>query len=192
MLSPIKTIKGFIMNKYAFIWLLFFIVTCQNSFAHQIRLLNKQEYDASEHALKNIYAKSFYTVYEEHWSHELNESILEGFATYISRFKNSNDMLLALAQEDSNIIGWVLFYIEKQNAIVELICVDPAHWRKGIGKSLIFSIKEYCPTIKRLAVVTRKINSITPKFYESLGFKKSNFMLPEYKTEDMQGYELIL
>jgi ribosomal protein S18 acetylase RimI-like enzyme len=174
------------------IWLLFFIATYQNIFAHQIRLLNKQEYNASEHALKNLYSKAFYAVYEEHWSRELNESILEVFTTYINRFNNSSDMLLVLAQEDSNIIGWVLFYIEKQNAIVELICVDPAHWRKGIGKSLLFSIKEYYPTIKSLAVITRKINNITPKFYESLGFKKSNFMLPEYKTEDMQGYELIL
>ena len=60
------------------------------------------------------------------------------------------------------------------------------------GKALIFSIKNYASEVKSLAVVTRKINTISPLFYERLGFVKTNFMLAEYDADETQGYECLI
>jgi ribosomal protein S18 acetylase RimI-like enzyme len=142
--------------------------------------------------LKAVYFKSFSEVYRSHWSMEFEEVVLEGFTTYIERFKQSNDMALVVATMDNVLAGWILFYKEQERAIVELICISPEHQRKGLGKKLIFSIRECWPEVTNLAVVTRRINVISPLFYESLGFRKTNFMLPEYSPADVQGYELNL
>lgn len=142
--------------------------------------------------LKTVYFKSFNEVYRSHWSMEFEEAVLGSFNTYIERLKQSNDMVLVMATMDDALSGWILFYKEQQRAIVELICISPEYQRKGLGKKLIFSIRECWPEVTSIAVVTRKINLISPLFYESLGFRKTNFMLPEYNPADMQGYELEL
>ncbi len=142
--------------------------------------------------LKAVYFKSFNEVYRNHWSMEFEEEVLEGFNTYIERFKQSNDMVLVVATMDDALAGWILFQKEQQRAIVEIICISPEYQRKGLGKKLIFSFRECWSDLTNLAVLTRKINAFSPLFYESLGFRKTNFMLPEYNPSDVQGYELDL
>ena len=142
--------------------------------------------------LKSVYFKSFNEVYRSHWSMEFEEEVLEGFNTYIERFKQSNDMMLVVALMDDALAGWILFQKEQRRVIVEIICISPEYQRKGLGKKLIFSFRECWSEITNLAVLTRKINAFSPLFYESLGFRKTNFMLPEYNPADVQGYELDL
>lgn|GEM_PF-4705986 len=175
---------------------LFFSCAKAENTAYSLKSIQPKDFEVFvlENELKTVYLQSFNTVYKEYWTNELESAVLSSFDTYISKFKRSQDIFLIVTLLDTTVSGWALFYIEHESerAILELICVAPEHWRKGLGKRLIASIKTYYPTIKSIAVVSRKINIITPQFYQSLGFKKTNFMLPEYNTEDVQGYELEL
>lgn len=98
-------------------------------------------------------------------------------------------MLLIAAHKDSEIVGWALFKRENESALLELLCISPQCWRQGIGRKLVFSICDYFPEVSHISVATRKINAISPHFYEGIGFKKTDFMLPEYSEENMQGFE---
>ena len=97
-----------------------------------------------------------------------------------------------VATMDDALVGWILFCKDQQRAIMDIICISPEYQRKGLGKKLIFSFRECWSEVTNLAVLTRKINAFSPLFYESLGFRKTNFMLPEYNPADVQGYELDL
>ncbi|HLB94024.1 MAG TPA: GNAT family N-acetyltransferase [Candidatus Babeliales bacterium] len=147
---------------------------------------------AIEPTLKAVYLKAFGQGYKDHWTEQFAQECMDAFYRYIKQFKQSHDMLLVVAKKNGCIAGWILFLCRDESAIIELICTDPAFQKQGVGKSLIFSIKDYAPEIKSLAVVTRKINVISPLFYEGLGFIKTGFMLSEYNPGEMQGYELAI
>ncbi len=145
-----------------------------------------------ESALKEVFLSSFETVYKDEWTDQFKEYALQVFSRYIERFKTTDDMILVMASNESSVAGWALFDYHDQKAILELICVEPAFWRKGVGRKLVFSIRELLPDINHIAVVTRKANAISPHFYKSLGFKKTEFMLAEYEGQQMQGFEWLL
>lgn len=151
-----------------------FVFSCQGFEGLQILtpddLTNSPQIEVD---LKVLYLRAFKEVYSDHWSAKLEAMIHEGFDTYITKFKHSNDMVLVVAMKDGAIMGWALFYKDQQRTILELISIDPQHWRKGIGKKLVLSIKEFCPEISNISVVTRKINALSPLFYESIGFCKT-------------------
>jgi N-acetylglutamate synthase-like GNAT family acetyltransferase len=161
-----------------------------------LRVIRAQDSDFSKTSttLREIYLNAFSQVYAQNWSETLAQSINKGFNKYIERFKQTDNMALFVTEHEQKISGWILFEIdkEKKQAIIELIAIDPAYWRTGLGKKLVFALKQHMPEIKTLFVCTRKINLISPPFYEALGFKKSNFSLPEYAQENMQGYTLEL
>ena len=143
----------------------------------------------NEPALKNVYFNAFKTVYANDWDAHLEQKVCKIFEDYIEKFMNSSDMILVTANQESNIVGWALFLKDDQKAVLEILCIDPQVWRQGIGKKLVFSICDYFPEISHISLVTRKINVISPHFYEALGFKKTNLELPEYISGEMQGYE---
>lgn len=146
-----------------------------------------KEDPAFEYALKEIYDDAFNGIYgKNNWENM--------FEYYIGQFKESNDMMLYIALQNDHMAAWALFKHDNESAILELLCVDPDFWRHGIGKKLVFAIRDYVPTINHIALVTRTVNRISPHFYESLGFKKTAFTLPEYSSmaDQIQGYEWFL
>lgn len=150
------------------------------------RIVNDPQFEA---ALKDTFVSAFKTIYKNEWDDRFQEYMLQIFSRYLERFKSTDDMVLVVASNESALAGWALFCHEDHHAIIELICVDPKFWRQGIGRKLVFSIQDYIPAIDHLAVVTRKANAMSPYFYESLGFKRTEFKLAEYHSEEMQGFE---
>lgn len=142
-----------------------------------------------EQNLNRVYLDAFQSVYTTDWTPELEEKVVSIFKSYIEQFKQHNTMLLVAAHKDSEIVGWALFNKENDNAVLEILCISPQSWRQGIGRKLVFSICDYFPEVSHIALLTRKINAISPHFYEGIGFKKTDFMLPEYRNENMQGFE---
>jgi ribosomal protein S18 acetylase RimI-like enzyme len=55
---------------------------------------------------------------------------------------------------------------------VELVAVGSQAQKMGIGKTLLFSIFDRCPSIKKLYLNTRVANKNAQGFYEHLGFKR--------------------
>lgn len=141
--------------------------------------------------LKSVHDKAFKDVYKNVWSVELEEKVVATFDTYIKEWNINSNMVLITEKENDMLRGWALFKINNDQAILELVCVDPEYCRRGIGKRLVFSILEHYPNISRIGVVTRKINTISPEFYPALGFQKTDFLLPEYNADEIQGYEWI-
>lgn len=142
-----------------------------------------------EEIIKGICLSAFESVYKDEWSADFEHYMLQFFNAHIEKFKTNNDMVLVVGTIDNKIGGWVLLYKEDEHAVIELLCIEPGYWRQGLGKKLVFSIRDSFPEITRLAVVTRKQNTISPSFYQSLGFKKTSFSLPEYNRDEMQGFE---
>lgn len=147
---------------------------------------------AIEQELQKVYMASFGKIYKDYWTSELEQRCIDGFNNYIGQLKQNDALFLVVAKKDEQVAGWILFLCKEQSAIIELICVNPEYQRQGIGKALIFSIKDYARHIQSLAVVTRKINAVSPIFYENLGFVRTSFMLPEYSADEVQGYECLI
>lgn len=156
----------------------------------KIEKLNKM----LENQCNDLAIRSFSAIYKQAWNNTFKQKAIAGFQNYLEQFKNNpQDWIFLITQCDTILSGWALFYIDKQKqrVIIEHLSIDPQFWRKGLGKKLIFSLIDYYPKIKSFAVVTRTINNISPKFYTSLGFIKTDFSIAGY-TEPMQGYELFL
>jgi|GEM_PF-2539112 len=175
---------------------LFFTITFA-CFAHQepvLHVFNHEgavEVERLQDALYDLYICSFHDVYREFWSEKFEHFMHKNFNHYFEKFKSTDSMTLVVAKHGQDICGWILFDYnqDKSQAIIELICVDIHMKRQGIGKRLVCAIRDLIPEVTTMSLVTKKINTISPHFYESLGFVKTDFMLPEYNAELMQGYE---
>lgn len=144
-----------------------------------------------EPALKKIYLNAFSTVYKDYWS-EVRSSQLDFYTDTIERFKKESDMLLIVAQSNATIAGWALFHKNNNHEVcLEAICIEPAYWRHGLGKKLVFSVLEYWHDITTIAVETRTINAHSSQFYQSLGFKKTSIKVTEYDPRGVQGFEWV-
>lgn len=99
--------------------------------------------------------------------------------------------ILAVAKCNGEIIGFSGFKrTEKQGQIyISQLAVDPAHWRSGIGRNLVFSSLLIFDDLESLVVIPRKINSIAIKFYETIQFKTSDYMHPGYNPARYTGFE---
>jgi ribosomal protein S18 acetylase RimI-like enzyme len=143
--------------------------------------------------LKTIFMDAFYSVYIKDWTPILEQQTHFVFDNYIKQLQDTPEMILITALKNDQIVGWALFKKENsKSTILEILCISPSCWRQGIGKKLTFSICDIYPSINHICLMTRKINPISPSFYEALGFKKTNFTLEEYRDFDFEsllGYE---
>lgn len=141
--------------------------------------------------LKNIYLTAFSSVYKKDWDEKFAKQQCDLLEYYIAQYYVNNEMILIIAHKNEQLVGWALFTRkDNENAILEILCIVPEFWRQGIGKKLVFVICELYPAISHISVMTRKINPISPQFYEAIGFKKTDLHLPDFiEMEKLQGYE---
>jgi len=141
--------------------------------------------------LEVVYNRAFQTIYKEYLSDGFLQELSNNFTSAMDDFKQFKETtFLHIAQQKDRIVGFALFQkINDNDVSLDLICIDPTCWRQGVGKQLIFPVKEQCPDVSTIKVVTYKINTQSPKFYEALGFKKTDWVDSHYKQEDIQGFE---
>jgi|ERR1700733_6912245 len=148
---------------------------------------------AIETTLKTIYLDAFEQVYRNHWTAQFEQSYINFFDNHIEKLKHSDGMLLVVAKKDNQVAGWILFQCYEQSAVIEIICVNPTFQQQGIGKALVFSIKDYTLKIKSVTVATQKINTVSPLFYEKLGFIKTNSIPSDDNLPyEKQEYEYLI
>jgi len=147
---------------------------------------------AIESTLKTVYLRAFERVYKDYWTAEFEQLDRDYFDSHVEKLKHDNQMFIVAAKKNGTVAGWIFFSCHEQSAIIDIICIDPAFQQQGIGKALIFSIRDYVPAIKTIQVATRRINAISPLFYEKVGFVKTNFVPEDFTADEVQGYELNL
>lgn len=98
---------------------------------------------------------------------------------------------LVVARLNGVIIGFSGFKRTEtpHEVYISQLAVDPAHWRQGIGKHLVFSVFSVFEDADHLVVIPRKINAIARRFYEQNGFKESSYIHTGYSAEKYTGYE---
>lgn len=145
-----------------------------------------------EQQLHHVYMNAFSTIYHDSWV-EVKPLILRNFPMYLAKFKQEQGWLLVAAEVNDVMAGWALFYINKNDkqAVLEILCIDPAYWRQGLGKKLTFAVRDYYADVTKISLVTSRFNTVSPLFYQSLGFKKVDCMLPEYTVDQVQGFEWV-
>jgi ribosomal protein S18 acetylase RimI-like enzyme len=154
--------------------------------------LDEGVFETLQDRLEECHFLAFKKAYEAHWSPEREAALNKNIHIFFDDFKNSDQYVLVVAQKRDLILGWMLFKEETYGVYLELLCLDPIYWGQGIGKKLVLSIMDYAPHSTTISLLTRKINAVAPSFYEHLGFKKTDFMLPNYSSQDYQGYEITL
>jgi len=77
--------------------------------------------------------------------------------------------------------GFAFFKKLKEDTFfLEFLAVSPEFKRGGIGRRLVYGIRELYPTLKALSLDTRNFNKGGQRFYEAIGFKASGIVQDGY------------
>ena len=131
---------------------------------------------------KKILVESFMTVYEDVPLADLDPDFKSTgdvrrfyqnyFESEFAHFQHGSLIWVQAFIEDK-LVGWATFELEENNhAYMNLLAIDPAYQKRGIGKHLVFSIcsEELFPDTEAINVLLRKVNLQARGFYERLGF----------------------
>lgn len=83
-----------------------------------------------------------------------------------------------IAKEQDEVVGYASFDTSQspKEVFVQLLCVKPECQGQGIGRTLLYSILQIDPEIRKLSLVTRRVNRSAIAFYEKLGFVENLFL----------------
>lgn len=107
------------------------------------------------------------------------------FAVEFDKYTAKKFEFWVCAYIDNQLVGWATFDREHddRNAVyMDLLIVDPAHQRKGIGEQLVKSLLNLgaIPELSAVHLLLRKKNEGGRKFYQKIGF----FDDPDYQRAD--------
>jgi ribosomal-protein-alanine N-acetyltransferase len=93
----------------------------------------------------------------------------------------SPDTIGIIANLDSALSGFAMMHFGDENAHLNLLAVEPAYRRRGIGRDMLDWLDESCLVagIRRISLEVRADNTSAIRFYESLGYK-SGERIPRY------------
>ena len=99
------------------------------------------------------------------------------------KMRNEGHLLQAVI--DGDIIGGALLFLDKdsETLYVGRIFIDPVHYRKGYGLSLMKMVEAYYPGVRTIKLDTPLWNARTNAFYTKLGYCEVN------RDEEFAYYE---
>ncbi len=138
--------------------------------------------------------KAFAVGYKDFSLEALQLESLEGYLNKAFdeelRKLNEGSIYLVSAYLGDDVVGFATFHQEREGAAcLRVMAVDPAYWKKGIGRTLTFSICDKLPDLNKLVLVTRRISRSARAFYEALGFKVSTYVFEGADPDLYVGYE---
>ena len=88
------------------------------------------------------------------------------------QMKNEGHLLQAVIAGE--IVGGAILFLDKDGETLYIgrIFVDPVHYRKGYGLSLMKMVETYYPGIKKIKLDTPLWNVRTNAFYTKLGYRE--------------------
>ena len=86
------------------------------------------------------------------------------------QMKNEGHLLQAVIDEE--IVGGAILFLDKDGETLYIgrIFIDPVHYRKGYGLSLMKMVEDYYSGIKKIKLDTPLWNVRTNAFYTKLGY----------------------
>ncbi len=104
-------------------------------------------------------------------------------------------LLTASDTETHQVLGFAHFMREGPEGshayYLKLIVVDPTHQRRGIGKLLLFGIREIDPLTHTLRFDARKLNTRAVTWYRRLGFQDDPTAIDDAATaDDFLGFRI--
>ncbi len=90
----------------------------------------------------------------------------------ISETYRQSNAIIVVAEEDSNIVGYCIFYYVMDEGEIARIGVDEKLRGQGVGRSLLDYVCAFCHKneIERLLLDVRESNTSARRFYEKYGF----------------------
>jgi ribosomal protein S18 acetylase RimI-like enzyme len=78
-----------------------------------------------------------------------------------------------ISEKEGNIAGYILFSINEDSSVIELIVVNEKYQGQRVGKSLIHTMESFVidKGIKKIKVGTQVNNISAAQFYSAMGFK---------------------
>lgn len=78
-----------------------------------------------------------------------------------------------ISERDGNVAGYILFSIDEDCSVIELIAVEERYKGQKVGKSLILKMESFIMDqgIMKIKVGTQVNNVIAAQFYDAMGFK---------------------
>ena len=88
------------------------------------------------------------------------------------QMKNEGHLLQAVI--DGEIVGGAILFVDEEGETLYIgrIFIDPVHYRKGYGLSLMKTVEAYYPGIKKIKLDTPLWNVRTNTFYTKLGYRE--------------------
>ena len=88
------------------------------------------------------------------------------------QMKNEGHLLQVVI--DGEIVGGAILFVDKdcETLYIGRIFLDPVHYRKGYGLSLMKMVETFYPDIKKIKLDTPLWNVRTNAFYTKLGYRE--------------------
>ena len=144
---------------------------------------------------KSILTKEFliqeYVYKDKEWIQTIQKIMLVGWKAevnplFIKKLENIlryKKAFAAVAIEEDKIIGFVVYYAEKNNYIISRMAVHPEYRRKGCGKILIEKICSKLSLLKKhIDIVVKESNVGAQLFFKSMNFNVVETIREKFTT----------
>ena len=143
----------------------------------QIKRVHKRE-EIDQMGGKDVMVRSFVDVYKDMPLQDIHpdftslKDMQRFYEEYFQSELNHFDRYIWIQAFDKDkLVGFVTYEVEEGNkAYMNTLVVAPEEQGKGIGKRLVFSIRECTPHITEIRLLLRKLNVKGRRFYDRLGF----------------------
>ena len=116
---------------------------------------------------------------------ECYELTMEAFARQLSW----DSELVLIASLNNEVVGMIIGTIDKNKGYYYRVAVHPEHQRKGIGKSLIRSLRQRFEqrNVSKIMITSDEHNEPILSLYESMGFVNNDFLRSFQKLSIIAG-----
>ena len=97
------------------------------------------------------------------------------------------------AKVGERLVGYALFeQLSEDTIYVAESAVAPDFWGQGLGRKLTLYLAENNPLVRKVVLLTERINKVSQRFYEMTGFQPSSYMHEGYSVERFCAYEKVI
>lgn len=134
-------------------------------------------------AVNNLWCASFYEAYKDlpfdQVDCDIKDASTKALVDYLQRLFDKGRSIaikdsssLVLAYSDKQLVGYTLYHMLEQQAIMHInhVAIDPSCQGQGIGKKLLEATIQSKPEIIAVVLTTRILNKQARGFYRKQGF----------------------
>ncbi|AFC27447.1 GCN5-like N-acetyltransferase [Paenibacillus mucilaginosus 3016] len=141
--------------------------------SYQVRSFQLSDYVAVTCLLESVLTEDCY------------EETMEAFARQLSW----DSELVLVAEQEGEIVGIIVGTIDNHNGYYYRIAVEAEHQRRGIGQSLIESLRQRFigRKVRRILVTVDAHNEVVLPVYEKAGYQAADFSRAPHRLSIVNG-----